>query len=165
MSTPASVHGHPLHPMLVTIPIGLWVFSFFCDLIYLFAGHPGWAFMGFYTLVGGEIGALVAAVPGFIDFLSLKAPHARRVAAAHMALNLAVVALVALNIWLRWHGVAGEWPIALSGLSVATLSVSGWLGGKLVHVLGVTVDPQASAGAGVVRPAPPPRVEPAPRGR
>ena len=34
MRTPASIAGHPIHPMLVPIPIGLWIFSFVCDLAY-----------------------------------------------------------------------------------------------------------------------------------
>jgi uncharacterized membrane protein len=167
MSTPASIHRHPLHPMLVTIPIGLWIFSFVCDLFYLFGGDPAWQVIAFYTLAGGEVGALLAAVPGFIDFLSLRAPAARRIAAAHMGLNLALVVLVALNLWLRWNGLGESLSIALSGVTVVTLAVSGWLGGHLVHVLGVTVAPDAAAPrdelaaeAGI---APPPRT--AQRGR
>ena len=42
MSTPASVKGHPIHPMLVTLPIGLWVFSFVADIVFLAGwGGPG----------------------------------------------------------------------------------------------------------------------------
>ena len=162
MTTPASIHRHPLHPMLVTIPIGLWIFSFVCDLFYLFSGAALWGVMAFYTLAGGEVGALIAAVPGFIDFLALKARRARRVAAAHMGLNLALVALVGLNLWLRWNGVGEELPIALSGIAVVTLAGSGWLGGHLVHVLGVTVDPAATAPSrepGMASPARPSRVD------
>ncbi len=33
MRTPASIGGHPIHPMLVVFPIGLWIFSLVCDLI------------------------------------------------------------------------------------------------------------------------------------
>src|SRR5262245_50424053 len=34
METPASIRRHPIHPMLVSIPIGLWIFSLVCDLMY-----------------------------------------------------------------------------------------------------------------------------------
>jgi uncharacterized membrane protein len=162
MSTPASIKGHPLHPMLVTIPIGLWVFSFVCDLLLLVHGNPWWEIVAFYTLAGGLVGALLAAVPGFIDFLSLKAPRARRIASIHLALNLTLVVVVALNVWARWNGVETAWPIAVSALTVAALVVSGWLGGELVHVLGVTVDdrargwaPEWSPGIGTSRTLPP----------
>lgn len=33
MRTPAQIAGHPIHPMLVPIPSGLWLFSFACDAI------------------------------------------------------------------------------------------------------------------------------------
>jgi uncharacterized membrane protein len=155
--------------MLVTLPVGLWIFSFVCDLFYLVGGDPTWEVIAFFTLAGGWVGALIAAVPGFIDFLALKVQRARRVAAAHMGLNLALVVLAGLNLWLRWNGFADAVPIALSGVGVAVLGVSGWLGGHLVHVLGVTVDPEATASGrelgaetGVVLPR---RPDPAPRGR
>jgi len=35
MRTPASIYKHPIHPMLVVFPIGLWIFSLACDLIRL----------------------------------------------------------------------------------------------------------------------------------
>jgi len=33
MRTPASILKHPIHPMLIVFPIGLWIFSLACDLI------------------------------------------------------------------------------------------------------------------------------------
>src|SRR4029450_7439466 len=72
MSTPASVGGHPIHPMLVGLPIGLWIFSFVSDIGFL-AGWAGrmWKIVASYTIAAGVVGALLAAVPGFIDFLSI----------------------------------------------------------------------------------------------
>jgi len=59
--------------MLIVFPIGLWIFSLVCDLIRL-AGAPGdeWSAVAFFSMVGGFIGALCAAVPGFIDLLFYK---------------------------------------------------------------------------------------------
>ena len=67
MSTPASIAKHPLHPMLVVFPIGLWIFSLISDFAFLLTGHIAWNDVAFYTMTGGLIGALVAAAPGFID--------------------------------------------------------------------------------------------------
>src|SRR5439155_1300719 len=62
MRTPANIARHPIHPMLVAIPIGLWIFSLICDLVYRFGGgNPNWQVVAWYTLVGGILGALVAA--------------------------------------------------------------------------------------------------------
>jgi uncharacterized membrane protein len=101
------------------------------------------AVVAWYTLVGGIIGALVAAVPGFIDMLSLPW-RTKRIALIHMSINLTVVALYVVNAYLRQRQGVSDATIWLSVLAVAMLVVSGWLGGKLVYVHGVAVDPAAS---------------------
>ena len=91
-------------------------------------------------MAGGIIGALIAAVPGFIDFLSLKG-QSRSVAVAHMTINLSLVVLFAINLYLRSRGVpVDSYPIYLSLLGVIALGVSGWLGGHLVYVHSVAVE-------------------------
>jgi uncharacterized membrane protein len=127
--------------MLVPIPIGLWIFSLVCDLVHAGgSGNPAWATVAIYTMGGGIAGALLAALPGLIDLLSLP-PGPRKTAIAHMTINLIVVALYALNLWLRLP--APENPgglVWLSLLAIGLLVVSGWLGGKMVYVYGVAVD-------------------------
>lgn len=50
MRTPASIAGHPIHPMLVPIPIGLWIFSLVCDLIHAGGNtNPAWSTVALYT--------------------------------------------------------------------------------------------------------------------
>ncbi|MEC5409946.1 DUF2231 domain-containing protein [Paraburkholderia sp. MPAMCS5] len=148
MHTPASIFKHPVHPMLVVFPIGLWIFSLICDLIRL-AGASGdaWLTVAFFSMVGGLVGALCAAVPGFIDLIFYKsfAPPVRKIALAHMAINLTVVVLYAINIWLRAGSSMSmnpgmSTPVVLSIVGVALLFVSGWLGGQMVHVYGVGVE-------------------------
>ena len=146
MHTPASIAKHPLHPMLVAIPIGLWIFSLVCDIVLLFGGtSENWAIVARYTMLGGIVGALVAALPGFIDLLSLPW-SVKRIALAHMAINLTVVALYVVNFYLRRRGVESNTPVLLSFIAVAMLAVSGWLGGKMVYVHGVAVDEQPGSG-------------------
>ena len=153
MRTPANIKKHPIHPMLITIPIGLWLFSLICDLVFVFGGGADeWRVVAFYTMVGGIVGALCAAVPGFIDMLSLPS-GLKRIALVHMAINLSVVALYAINVWVRATSeTATALPVWLSVIAVVMLSVSGWLGGKLVYVHGVAVESPPE-------PAPSPRTE------
>ena len=140
MKTPANIAKHPIHPMLVAIPIGLWVFSLVCDLVHVFGGtSENWLIVARYTMVGGIVGALVAAVPGFIDMLSLPAP-VKRIALMHMSINLTVVALYVVNVYLRARGMESNTPLILSVIGIAMLGISGWLGGKMVYVHGVAVD-------------------------
>jgi uncharacterized membrane protein len=131
--------------MLVTLPIGLWVFSMVCDFGFIITGDSRWAATAYFTLGGGIVGALLAAVPGFIDLLGLHEPRAHRVGLYHMILNLAIVVIQAANFWLRTQQeVAGALPRGISIVAVAALIASGWLGGHMVHVLGVT-QPQDTA--------------------
>ncbi|HKY59665.1 MAG TPA: DUF2231 domain-containing protein [Gemmatimonadota bacterium] len=142
MASPASIARHPIHPALVPLPIGLWIFSFVCDVVYLFVSSDVvWDRMAFYAMLGGVAGALLAAVPGFIDFLSLTDPAVKRVALAHMLVNLSLVAMYAVNLWLRTTAPSGAVaPIALSLVGVVLLAVAGWLGGELVFRHGVAVE-------------------------
>ena len=57
MTSSASIAKHPIHPMLVAFPIGLWVFSLVCDFIYRGTTTPIWSDLAFYTIAGGIIGA------------------------------------------------------------------------------------------------------------
>ena len=139
MSARVTIAGHPIHAMLVTIPIGLWIFTLTSDVVFSVTADPRWQATAFFTLAGGIAGALLAAVPGLLDLLGLQAAHERRVGIFHMSVNLAIVAVQAVNLALRASsGLDTKLTFALSALSVAALLVSGWLGGQLVHVLGVT---------------------------
>jgi uncharacterized membrane protein len=127
--------------MLVVFPIGLWIFSFVCDLIYYFgSGAALWNDVAYRVMAGGIIGALIAAVPGFVDFLSLSG-RPRTVATTHMAINLCLVVLFAVNLYVRTRGVpVDSYPIILSVIGVIGLAVSGWLGGQLVYVHSIAVE-------------------------
>ena len=141
MRTPASVARHPIHPMLVPIPIGLWIFSFICDLFHVGGStNPAWTTVALYCMGGGIVGALLAALPGLVDLLSLP-PGPRSTAIKHMAINLTVVVLFAVNFWLRLQAPGNPGKLVwLSLIALALLTVSGWLGGKMVYEYGVAVD-------------------------
>jgi uncharacterized membrane protein len=144
MSSPASIGKHPIHPMLVAIPIGLWIFSLVSDCIAFFRGGDiFWSNVAFYTMVGGVVGALIAAVPGLIDWLSITNRKAKSIGLWHMLINLTVVGLFAGNIWLRMGNQSeSRFPLALSVIGIILLGISGWLGGEMVFRHGVAVEPQ-----------------------
>jgi uncharacterized membrane protein len=141
MPSTASFKGHPLHPIIIPLPIGLWIFSIVSDLIFKFGfGGPVWNDVAFYTLGGGIVGALIAALPGFIDLTDLQNPKTKTIAIWHMMINLLAVALYCVNFWLRMHCAPGDnVPIILSAIGVALIIISGWLGGEMVYVRGVAV--------------------------
>jgi uncharacterized membrane protein len=143
METRASIRHHPVHPMLVVFPIAFWIGSLVCDGMYHLGPHNlFWKDMAFYLMAGGVVGALAAAIPGFVDYIGLKDRRAKRIATTHMVLNLIVVALFLFNLGIRLNAdpQTGTLDVVLSVLGIGILSVSGWLGGHLVYVgrIGVT---------------------------
>jgi uncharacterized membrane protein len=153
MASPASIGGHPIHPMIVPFPIGLWVFSLVADVIFLWRGSSVWRdYIAFYTLIAGIIGAAAAAVPGLIDWLSLKNPTVVKIANWHARLNVIALLVFAASFYLRTRSgaafVSGSYtiPVALSVLGVILISISGYLGGEMVFKHGVAVDQQSGDG-------------------
>ena len=147
MASPASIGGHPIHPMIIPFPIALWVFSLVADVIYLWRGNPVWRdYIAFYTLLGGILGAALAAVPGFIDWLSIKNPEVVKIANWHARLNVIALLIFAASFYLRTSGgsemVSGSHtiPFGLSVLGAILITISGWLGGEMVFKHGVAVD-------------------------
>jgi uncharacterized membrane protein len=153
MASPASIGGHPVHPMIIPFPIALWVFSLIADLIYLWRGNPVWRdYIAFYTLLGGIIGAAAAAVPGLIDWLSIKDAKIVKIANWHARLNVIALLIFAASFYLRTSSGAGlvsgsyAVPVASSVLGVILISISGYLGGEMVFKHGVAVDQSPSGG-------------------
>jgi uncharacterized membrane protein len=141
MRTPASIAGHPIHPMLVPIAIGCFIFSFASDVLCVVTGNTQlWNILAYYTMIGGVLGALAAAVPGLIDLLSLPAGPIKKTALTHMGINLTVVAIYVVNIWMRRNDPSNlKVPMILSAVTIVMLVFSGWLGGKMVYEAGVGV--------------------------
>jgi uncharacterized membrane protein len=147
MSTPASIKHHPIHAMLVPLPIGLWIFALVADVMVHLGRTPGWRSAAYYALGVGEVGALLAAVPGLIDLMSLPKGRTRQIGILHMGLNLLAVVVFGVNFLTRMGNPDHSGMLRLTALGVALIAVSGWLGGEMVYVGGVGVAP-ASRDAG-----------------
>jgi uncharacterized membrane protein len=152
----AGPYGHPFHPLLVTVPIGAFISSLVFDIgTRVEAPHGSALVYGSYWLIAiGIVGALVAAVFGLLDLLTIpRNTTAFRTGLTHLGINLVVVVLYVLNLLWRQD----DWDIAkkvraaqiiLSVVALALLAVSGWLGGRLTYRYGVRVateDDQARA--------------------
>jgi uncharacterized membrane protein len=145
----ATVLGHAIHPMLIVFPLGLLATSLVWDICRLSSGNGMWGFTAFWTIVAGVIGGLVAAIPGFIDWMAIpNGTRAHSVGIWHMGLNVLVLALFVFSLILRANAPLGytlaAWPSFLPGwIGIGVALVSGWLGGELVEQLGVSVRPGA----------------------
>jgi len=136
---------HPIHPMLVHFPIGFLVLSFLLDLVSMaFPEVPNLVRGSFYAMLLGIITALLAAVPGFVDYSDIRRDHpGKTTATRHMTLNLMVVAIYGINLWIRSSALSDPkislLPLLLSIIGIGLLSVSGYLGGRLVYDQGIAV--------------------------
>src|SRR3954468_23795603 len=122
----AGPYGHPFHPMLVTVPIGAWVCSLVFDIASYAVASPGFLAQGSTWLIGiGVVGALVAAMVGFLDLIAIPTgTRAYRTGLVHMTLNLAVTAAFVANFFWRQadHGPAA--PVAAGPLVLSVLSLA-----------------------------------------
>jgi uncharacterized membrane protein len=149
MRSKFAVAGHPIHPMLVAIPVGLFAWALISDIVYMATDKDHmWYDIAFWTGIAAWISALVAALPGLGDYLAVALrTDAAMMATAHMVLNVTVVALyfIAMLLMLDDGALAGgrlSAVIALHAIGVGLLLLSGWLGGEMVfrHHLGMIPD-------------------------
>jgi len=144
MRSRASIKSHPLHPMLITFPFGLWTGALVFDLLGTALDDTKLWIAGFYMLVGGCVGAVLAAVPGVIDLFGSIPQHssARRRGYLHGGLNVLALLLFAYLAFRR--GSALDRPdstvLLLEAAGVIGIMFSGWLGGTLVYRNQIGVD-------------------------
>ncbi len=138
----AAVAGHPLHPMLVVLPIGALVGAAVSDWIYLFGGNDFWAIAAFWLVAAGLVTGLIAAAAGVIDFMSVERARTMGIAWAHAVGNVIALGLVLVSFLMRRDNPADPptAAIVMSTIVFAILAVTGWLGGELTfrHGIGVS---------------------------
>ena len=145
MKSRAAIGEHPIHPMLITIPIGAFVLALIADIATSATNDHFWYQFSFVCIGIGILGALLAAIFGFIDYFGVKmSTQGARLATIHMVLNLTAVVLYIIGFFLRGNSAAfqtGRWPVVmgLEILALIILGISGWLGGQMtfVHKVGV----------------------------
>ncbi|HZU32660.1 MAG TPA: DUF2231 domain-containing protein, partial [Candidatus Angelobacter sp.] len=137
MRAKAAIQSHPIHPMLVGFPLSLWIGSFIFDVIGSIWSIPGLWTTGFYCVVGGCIGAVLAAVPGALDwwFAIPSNSSAKQRGLLHGGLNTLTLLLFIYIAYRLGSPSAAPDSVALvlMGIGVVILGISGWLGGTLVY--------------------------------
>jgi uncharacterized membrane protein/nitrite reductase/ring-hydroxylating ferredoxin subunit len=144
MRSKAAIQSHPIHPMLVAFPIGLFVTSFIFDLIGTYGDHGSVSAAAWYCVIAGLCFSVLAAIPGVIDLFSVVPPQSsgRTRGYRHAVLNLLVVAVfIAVAVYRRGPAVQADGvSLILSAAGVVLLGFSGWLGATLVYRNQIGVD-------------------------
>lgn len=147
MKSTAHVNGHPIHPMLIPYPFALLSTAAVLDLGAAMTSRRSWADTARHLTVAGLGTALVAAVPGVIDYFGTVPPHttARRTATQHAICNLSALACFAVGqSQRRGDGRLRPAGLTLAALGTGLLALGGWLGGQLIYHEHIGVDDQAS---------------------
>jgi len=143
MKSKAHFKGHPLHPILVSFPIAFFIGVLVFDVLGVMYSRNDFHTTAMYLEIGGIGFALLAAVPGIIDYFFIVPPKssAKKRGAKHGIINVTAVIIFAVALLLRQKQDASfVFIIALETSGVVLLGIAGWLGGTLVYRNQIGVD-------------------------
>ncbi|HEY7113516.1 MAG TPA: DUF2231 domain-containing protein [Thermoanaerobaculia bacterium] len=139
MKSKAALGNHPIHPLLVPIPIGAFFLVLWGDVAQLVSEDPFWYRFSAVALGVGITFALAAAAAGAVDYMSLRMPaRAARFASWHALAAGCAVLLFGASTILRQSGAGfrtGRWwaAVGASTLGFLLIATAAWIGGKLAH--------------------------------
>jgi len=143
MRSKAQFKSHPLHPIFVVFPLAFFTGTLLFDGLGLITGNNSLTVTGEYLNIAGIIGALLAAIPGIIDYIFTVPPKssASKRAAKHGLINTSVVVLfIFILIYRQSKEQLAGIRVGLEGIGIILLAIAGWLGGTLVHRNQIGVD-------------------------
>ncbi len=139
MKSKAAIGNHPIHPLLVPLPIGAFFLVLVGDIAHATTRDPFWYRFSSVAIGLGVTFALLAAAAGAVDYLQVAmGRRAQGLATWHAVAAVLAVGLYGASAVLRQNGagvLTGRWWTA-AGLSTSgflLLAGAGWLGGKLAH--------------------------------
>lgn len=146
MYSRVKIAGHPIHPMLIAFPVTFYATTVFAFVVYAASGEAGWWQIALRANVAGVITAIVAAVPGFVDWATGIPPRtqAKSTGRLHMLANVGALLIFTTNLIAHRNLWEASRPdpggaIVLSALGLLLTGVAGFLGFTLVqtHHVGI----------------------------
>ncbi len=139
----ARVASHPIHPMLIPIPIVCFIGALVTDIAYALTAEMMYADFSAWLLLVGFVFGVLAAIAGLTDFLGNRLIRQQAPAWPHLIGNLVVLVLAFFNNLIHtrdaWTSVMPV-GLILSIVTVLILPITGWLGWEMVyrHRVGVS---------------------------
>ena len=150
MKSKAHINGHPLHPILVSFPIAFLTGTFLFDLAGFFLNKSELWQTAYYLEAAGICFALLAAIPGAIDYTYTVPPKStgKKRATKHALTNITMLIIFAATWFYRKQDAPSVYVIlGAEFLGLVLLSFAGWMGGTLVYRNQIGVNPRyANAG-------------------
>ena len=136
------IAGHPLHPAIIAIPVGLFPASYVLDILALTTNNDALAEAAYYNMLMGYAGAGAALTTGYLDYRQMaKNDPAHSTATTHGLMNASLASIYALNLWVRRKNKRSGLGLVLSTIGTLGLLVSGYLGGEIAYGRGWRVRP------------------------
>lgn len=136
MQSRLRVQGHPIQPMLITFPLGLFVSATLFDLADVAGGPVFLGTVGYWTAVAGLFAAALTVAAGMVDLWDAPSGRTRRTAMTFNLVNLGVAVLFVLACLVRIgsteHSPSGG-LVFLELLALGGGLVGVRLGGRLVR--------------------------------
>lgn len=136
LASTARIAAHPIHPMLVPIPIACFVGTLLTDIAYAMTAEMTWSDFSAWLISVGVVIGWLAAISGAIDFFANRAIRNLNAAIIHAVGNLVVLILATINMLVHTHDAwTSVMPggLTLSAITVALLLVTGWMGWAMVY--------------------------------
>ncbi|HKZ68193.1 MAG TPA: DUF2231 domain-containing protein [Chitinophagaceae bacterium] len=143
MKSKAHFKGHPLHPILVSFPIAFFIGTLLFDILGIIYERNDFHTTATYLGIAGIGFALLAAIPGIVDYIFIVPPKssAKKRATKHGLINIIMVVIFSVVLLLRQkQDVSYMIIICLEIAGIVLLSIAGWLGGTLVYRNQIGVD-------------------------
>lgn len=135
--------GHPPHPILNHVPIGLLSVTILFDLAGLWSKMDVFWTISYWNIVVALLAGIPTVAAGFSDYLiHAKRQRQDRLALTHMILMLSTLGVFVLSLIFRHAPIPPNDTSAYSAIGLdlfgtILLTIGGWFGGELVYGEGV----------------------------
>ncbi|SFP73761.1 DUF2231 domain-containing protein [Parafilimonas terrae] len=147
MQSRIKILGHALHPMLVPFPIAFNTATMVCCMVYASKGDPFWFHVAFIANCAAIVTAVVAMLPGLIDWLSIpELTDAKSTGLKHMIANVVSVSFFIASAIVMYPDLNEANPsirsnIMLTVIGFLVMLYAGFKGWSMVqrHHIGVDI--------------------------
>lgn len=140
-----SIHGHPIHPMVIHFPVAALLGLIGTDIAYLLSGDFFWARAGVWLAGIGVLGGWISGTIGMLDLIIVEQIRRLITAWCHAILAVMLLSVATLN-WLSRLGspeaLILPWGLYMSLLGGLLITLASFLGGQLVYDHAVGVSPE-----------------------
>ena len=129
MKSRTSNGAYAIHPMTIAIPLGAFFLALLGDIATWVTRDPFWLQWSYRCAAIGIFFMVVAAIPGVIQYFSLKGQVASELAASQMLFIIAALVMFTVDLYLRGRtapfqtGRLGQ-VIAVEVIGLVTLALS-----------------------------------------